>query len=60
MFICVHLYDIFLTAMTVIIYIFYSPEMVAAKEIQKKKIKKNTQISKAKARKTNMHCRLFS
>jgi len=43
-----------------IIYIFYSPEMVAAKKNTKEENQKNTQITKAKARKTNMHCRLFS
>jgi len=37
------------------IYIFYSPEMVARKKRNTKEEKqKNTQISKAKARKTNL------
>jgi len=34
--------------------------MVATKKKYKKRKSKNTQISKAKAWKTNMHCRLFS
>jgi len=41
------------------IHLLFTRNGSSKKRNTKKKIK-NTQISKAKARKTNMHCRLFS